>query len=75
MHRRSERTGRRWDLGRWGGLPVVVFAVLLVMGAQWIGRAFSVLTKIERVARPITGAVFNLADLYLAATHIFGLNL
>ncbi len=56
------------------GLPVVVFAVLLAMGAQWIGRAFSVLTKIERAARPITGAIFILAGLYLAATHIFGVN-
>jgi cytochrome c-type biogenesis protein len=57
------------------GLPVVVFAVLLVMGAQWIGRAFRVLTKIERAARPITGAIFILAGLYLTATHIFGLSL
>jgi cytochrome c biogenesis protein CcdA len=57
------------------GLPVVVFAALLVLGAQWIGRAFSVLTKIERAARPITGGIFVLAGLYLAATHLFGVSL
>ncbi len=57
------------------GLPVVVFAVLLVLGAQGIGRAFNALTKIERAARPITGAVFVLAGLYLTVTHIFGVNL
>lgn len=57
------------------GLPVVVFAVLLVLGAQWIGRAFRVMTRIERAVRPITGAVFVLAGLYLTATHLFGLNL
>jgi cytochrome c-type biogenesis protein len=57
------------------GLPVVVFAVLLVLGAQGIGRAFNALTKIERAARPITGAVFVLAGLYLTVTHIFGVSL
>jgi cytochrome c biogenesis protein CcdA len=57
------------------GLPVVVFALLLVLGAQWIGRAFSILTKIERGARPITGVVFILAGLYLTVTHLFGLGL
>jgi len=57
------------------GLPVVVFAVLLAMGAQWIGRAFSALTKVEKAARPVTGAVFILAGLYLTVIHIFGVNL
>jgi len=56
------------------GLPVLVFAVLLTVGAQWVGRAFHVLTKIERAARPVTGAVFILAGAYLVATHIFGLS-
>lgn len=57
------------------GLPVVVFAVLLVLGAQGIGRAFSALTKVERAARPITGAIFILAGLYLTITHLFGVSL
>ncbi len=57
------------------GLPVVVFAVLLVLGAQGIGRAFSALTKIEKAARPVTGAIFILAGLYLAITHLFGVSL
>lgn len=57
------------------GLPVLAFAVLLVLGVQGIGRTFSVMTKIERAARPITGAVFVLAGLYLTAIHIFGVNL
>jgi cytochrome c-type biogenesis protein len=56
------------------GLPVVVFAVIVVLGAQWIGRAFRVMTAIERVARPATGVVFILAGAYLVATHIFGLS-
>jgi cytochrome c-type biogenesis protein len=57
------------------GLPVVVFAVLLVLGAQGIGRVFSALTKIERAARPITGAIFILAGLYLTVTHVFNVSL
>jgi cytochrome c-type biogenesis protein len=56
------------------GLPVVVFAVLLAVGAQWVGHAFHVLTRIERAARPVTGVIFILAGVYLAATHIFGLS-
>lgn len=57
------------------GLPVVVFAVLLVLGAQWIGRAFSALTRVERAARPITGVIFVIAGIYLTLVHIVGLNL
>jgi cytochrome c biogenesis protein CcdA len=56
------------------GLPVVAFAVLLVLGAQGIGRAFNALTRIERAARPITGGVFVLAGVYLAARHFVGLD-
>ncbi len=54
------------------GLPVVVFAVVLALGFQWMGRAFGVLTRIERAARPVTGAVFIGAGLYLTVTHVFG---
>lgn len=54
------------------GLPVVVFALLLVVGAQGLGRAFSVAARIERAARPITGVIFILAGSYLMWTHFFG---
>jgi cytochrome c biogenesis protein CcdA len=57
------------------GLPVVVFAALLVFSAHWVGRMFGIVTRIERVARPITGVVFILAGLYLLATHLFGLSI
>jgi cytochrome c-type biogenesis protein len=52
------------------GLPVVVFAVVLALGFQWVGRAFGVLTRIERAARPVTGAVFIVAGIYLTVTHV-----
>lgn len=54
------------------GLPVVVFAVLLAVGAHWVGKAFHVLTRIEKAARPATGVIFILAGLYLSATHLLG---
>jgi cytochrome c biogenesis protein CcdA len=57
------------------GLPVVAFAVILVLGAQWVGRAFSLLTKIERAARPATGVVFVLAGLYLSLRHLLKLGI
>ncbi|MDM7916593.1 MAG: aromatic aminobenezylarsenical efflux permease ArsG family transporter [Candidatus Eisenbacteria bacterium] len=57
------------------GLPVVAFAVLLVLGARGIGRAFSAMTRVERAGRPITGAIFVLAGLYLTVVHVLGVNL
>jgi cytochrome c-type biogenesis protein len=55
------------------GLPVVLFAVLIVLGTSWVGRAFRVMTAIDRAARPVTGAVFVLAGLYVTATHVLGI--
>ncbi|MBM3285903.1 MAG: sulfite exporter TauE/SafE family protein [Candidatus Eisenbacteria bacterium] len=57
------------------GLPVLVFAILLVLGAQWAGRAFRILTAIERGARPATGAIFILAGLYLSLRYLVGLGI
>lgn len=54
-------------------LPVVGFAVLLALGARGIARAFNVLTKIERAARPVTAGIFVLAGIYLTATHYLNL--
>ena len=54
------------------GLPVVAFALFLALGFRWIGRAFGVLTRIERAARPVTGGVFIIAGIYLTVTHVFG---
>jgi len=54
------------------GLPVVFFAVLLAVGAQGVGRAFSAVTRVERFARPATGVIFVLAGVYLALRHLFG---
>jgi cytochrome c-type biogenesis protein len=55
------------------GLPVVVFAVLIALGAQGVAKAFNALRGFERVARVATGAIFIGAGAYLIATHLLGL--
>ena len=52
-------------------LPVVLFAILIAFGAQFVGVAFDNLRRIERWARSITGVVFILAGIYFTLTYIF----
>lgn len=54
------------------GLPVLVFAWLLAVGAHSVSSAFDRLSALERYARPVTGAVFVLAGIYLSLIHIYG---
>jgi len=53
------------------GLPVVVFAVLAVLGAQSVARAFNKLTQVEWWARRITGGIFVIVGVYLCLRYIF----
>lgn len=55
------------------GLPVLFFAILLAFSARTVGVAFRALSRIEVWARRITGVVFILAGIYLAAKNIFNL--
>jgi hypothetical protein len=57
------------------GIPVVAFAVMIALGAGSVGRAFNLLTALERWARRLTGAVFILVGIYLSLTQLFGVNL
>jgi cytochrome c biogenesis protein CcdA len=52
------------------GLPVVLFAVLIALGARGVAKAFHVLSGFERAARVITGVIFIGAGLYLILTHL-----
>jgi cytochrome c biogenesis protein CcdA len=69
-------TGSRFVLpaiyGIGTGLPVVVVAALLAFGIGGIGRAFDALTRFERVATRLTGAIFVFAGIYLVLTHLMG---
>ncbi len=55
-------------------LPVVVFAFLIALAAQHVGKAFNRLTQIERWVRVVTGVLFILAGIYFCLTHIYGLS-
>jgi cytochrome c biogenesis protein CcdA len=53
------------------GLPVIVFATMIALGAKSIGALFRGLTRAELWARRITGAIFIAAGIYYAAVYIF----
>ena len=54
------------------GLPVLVFAVLIAMGAKSVGQAYDKLVPLERWARRITGVVFIGVGIYYCLSQIFG---
>ncbi|HKI20170.1 MAG TPA: aromatic aminobenezylarsenical efflux permease ArsG family transporter [Isosphaeraceae bacterium] len=54
------------------GLPVFLFAVLIAVGAQRVGRAFNALTAFEKWARTVTGIVFIGLGIYESLRSIFG---
>jgi len=52
-------------------LPVFVFAFLIVLGTQAVGRAFQRITQFERWARWITGVIFIGIGIYFTLAFIF----
>ncbi len=46
------------------GLPVIVFSFLIAFSMQKIGKAFEIVTKIEKVMRLVVSTTFILAGLY-----------
>jgi len=52
-------------------VPVIVFAVLIAQGAQSVGKAYDVLSKIEKWARMITGGIFLAVGIYFCLVFIF----
>jgi cytochrome c biogenesis protein CcdA len=54
-------------------LPVLVFAAIIAFGAQSLGKAFNILSVIEKWARRITGTVFILVGIYYCMIYIFHL--
>jgi cytochrome c biogenesis protein CcdA len=57
------------------GLPVLVFALLIVMGIKNIERIFKRVTIVEYWTRRVTGTIFILIGIYYVLTHIFYLEL
>jgi cytochrome c biogenesis protein CcdA len=48
---------------------VVGAAIFLAGGTRALARGFEAMTRVERLARPVSGAVFILAGVYLTAAH------
>jgi len=75
----SLKSGSRFVLpflyGIGTALPVIGFALLIALGARSVGKAFNVLTAFEKWARRLTGGVFVVVGIYLAALYIFGVTL
>ncbi len=53
------------------GLPVLVFAVAIALGAASLSHWFNRITRAERYMRKVTGAVFMLVGLYYSWVYIF----
>jgi len=54
-------------------LPVLVFAILLGVSTQAVGKVFNKLTQIEWWARTITGGLFIIVGVYYCLAYIFHL--
>ena len=52
-------------------LPVMIFAAIIAMSAQSLGKAFNILSKIEWWARMITGGIFIAVGLWFSLKYIF----
>jgi cytochrome c biogenesis protein CcdA len=52
-------------------LPVMLFAVLLAISVQSVGKAYNILGKVERWARNITGWIFISLGVYFSLKYIF----
>ncbi|MGM0597658.1 MAG: aromatic aminobenezylarsenical efflux permease ArsG family transporter [Myxococcota bacterium] len=57
------------------GIPVLVFAVLLALGAKQVGKAYNKVVFLEKWARKITGVLFIGIGIYYSLVYIFALPL
>jgi cytochrome c-type biogenesis protein len=52
-------------------LPVLAFALIIAFGAQSLGRAFNILTVVEKWGRRVTGLIFIVIGIYYCLVYIF----
>jgi cytochrome c-type biogenesis protein len=52
-------------------LPVLVFAVLIALSAQSVGKAYNVLSRVEWWTRMVTGAVFVVVGVFFSLRYVF----
>jgi hypothetical protein len=56
-------------------LPVVSFAIMIAVGARFVGSAFKKASLFEKGARRLTAVIFLMVGAYYCAIYIFGLPL
>jgi cytochrome c-type biogenesis protein len=52
-------------------LPVILFAILIALGARSVGRLFEKVKKLEPTARKVTAAIFIVVGIYYSLVYIF----
>ncbi len=52
-------------------LPVLTFAIVLTYQAQWLGKAFNAVEKIDRWSRTVAGTAFIVIGIWLSLKHNF----
>ena len=52
-------------------LPVILFAVLIAFGTQYIGKLFNKIIRIEKWVRMTAGFIFIIAGIYYTFIYIF----
>lgn len=71
--RSSQAVWLAWLYGVATGLPVFVFAVLIALSAQGLGKAFQILTVVDRVVRIAAGVIFLIIGIYFILLYVFEL--
>jgi sulfite exporter TauE/SafE len=56
-------------------LPVVAFAVLIALGAKWVGTAFNKISVFEKWARKVTAVIFLIVGIYYILVYIIGIDI
>ena len=57
------------------GLPVVVFAAMIALGARGVGQTFNLIARVERWARVLTGITILAIGVYFVLTQNLGITL
>ena len=53
-------------------VPVLIFAGIIALNAQLLGKAFSVMGKIDRWTRTVTGTLFITVGIWFSLRYVYG---
>ena len=53
-------------------VPVLIFAAIIALNAQLLGKAFSVMGKIDRWTRTVTGTLFITVGIWFSLRYVYG---